>query len=499
MSQHPNESERKSPRQRMGGGPPAPGAPREVSAGHDVTADSVETQHETSVAPRRRQRMGSPVGDAAPTGPTSGTQPAVRARQRMGSGKTTEVSDTSEAMSAGETPAAPVVQRPARQRMGGQATNTIKSSEPLAQMPRHSMGAAETAKTHDGPVETPAPEASPRRRMGKPLTPATENIKPPVVAGQSGVNETAKPEAAPSLFENRKKQILIAAGVLVLAVAVVLLCRWWRNSEAGLAFLEQFPGAATTPSASPEGIPGWLGWQHFLNMFFMVLIVKTGLQVRREQRPAAHWTPNPNSFFSPKHATAKKVSISQWLHQALDVLWMANGVVFVVLLFVTGHWMRIVPTGWEIFPNMLSAAIQYGSLNWPVEHSWVHYNALQMVAYFLTVFVAAPLAAISGVRFSTWWPDKKDKLNRIYPVEIARKVHFPVMIYFVLFTIVHVGLVFFTGVLRNLNHMYTSRDVVDWIGLLVFLGSLVLIVAAWFLSRPMFIAPIANLMGKVSK
>ena len=169
------------------------------------------------------------------------------------------------------------------------------------------------------------------------------------------------------------------------------------------------------------------------------------------------------------------------------------------LLAVTGHWVRIVPTSWDIFPNMVSAAIQYASLNWPLENGWVHYNALQLVAYFLTVYVAAPLAVLSGLRMSTWWPAKTGTLNRAYPIEAARALHFPVMLYFVAFTVVHVFLVFFTGALRNLNHMYTSRDVVDWWGLGIFAVSILVIAAAWYLTKPVFTAPLAARMGTVTK
>lgn len=40
-------------------------------------------------------------------------------------------------------------------------------------------------------------------------------------------------------------------------------------------------------------------------------------------------------------------------------------------------------------------------------------------------------------------------------------MHFPVMVYFVLFIVVHVALVFATGALRNLNHMYASLGSTD--------------------------------------
>ncbi len=295
------------------------------------------------------------------------------------------------------------------------------------------------------------------------------------------------------------KGAVIVAGLVLVFLALVLLARWLRTLSGVEAFIADYSGHASQPASAPVGLPGWLGWQHFLNMFFLVLIVRTGLQVRWERRPQGYWTPRKGSFFSPGSQTPKKISLSQWLHQSLDVLWVVNGLVFIILLFASGHWMRIVPTSWDIFPNMLSAGLQYASLDWPGENGWVHYNALQVMAYFVTVMVAAPLAILSGVRLSTWWPTENEKLSRLYPVEVARAIHIPVMIYFVVFTIVHVFLVFFTGALRNLNHMYTSRDVVDFWGLVVFLGSLAVVAVGWLLTSQMFIGPAAGKMGKVTK
>ena len=83
-------------------------------------------------------------------------------------------------------------------------------------------------------------------------------------------------------------------------------------------------------------------------------------------------------------------------------------------------------------------------------------------------------------------------------MEWARAVHFPVMLYFVAFIIVHVALVFATGALRNLNHMYASQDAVNWTGFWIFVASLVVIAAAWIAARPLVLAPIARLFGKVT-
>ena len=171
---------------------------------------------------------------------------------------------------------------------------------------------------------------------------------------------------------------------------------------------------------------------------------------------------------------------------------------FAVLLFATGQWVRIVPTSWDVFPNALSAALQYASLNWPTENGWVNYNALQLLTYFATVFIAAPLAFITGLRMSSAWPKKAPGAEQGLPDRAARAVHFPVMIYFVAFIVVHVFLVLATGALRNLNHMYGGSDDASWVGFWIFAASVAAMVAAWFLARPLFLRPIASLMGKVT-
>ncbi len=157
--------------------------------------------------------------------------------------------------------------------------------------------------------------------------------------------------------------------------------------------------------------------QHFFTVFLLVLIVRSGLEVRTQKRPSAFWAPKRN----PKG----KISLSLWFHQSLDLLWVVNGAVFVVLLFATGQWMRVVPTSWAVFPNAISAGLQYVSLDWPTENGWVYYNALQQLAYFATIFIAAPLSIITGFRMSKLWPRNASRLSRAYRIEWARALHFP--------------------------------------------------------------------------
>lgn len=340
-------------------------------------------------------------------------------------------------------------------------------------------------------------EAAPTVDYSRPLP-----FTPTVWAGAAArTRPEPKPEAqriGPFTRLQWAGAVIVGGGALLYAgLLAVLAVRFLLSTPWGVDFLAAYPGEYHLPEGAPVGFPAWLGWQHFFNVFLMVLIIRTGLQVRTEKRPSVFWSPRNNG--------KRKISLNLWFHQSLDILWLVNGVIFVALLFLTGQWMRIVPTSWEVFPNAFSAALQYVSLDWPTENGWVNYNSLQQLAYFATVFIAAPLAAITGVRMSGIWPKEAKTLNRLYPVEWARAVHFPVMLYFVLFIFVHVVLVFATGALRNLNHMYAAQGSVDpdayamnWTGFWIFSVSMLVIAAAWVAARPLVLAPIARLFGKVS-
>ncbi len=285
---------------------------------------------------------------------------------------------------------------------------------------------------------------------------------------------------------------------LVVLLVVVLGAQWLRTLPDVESFLSDYPGESAVPAGAPVGFPAWLGWQHFLNAFFLLLIIRTGWIVRSGRKPAAFWTRNNKGLIRTKNAPSR-ISLDLWLHLSLDALWVLNGIVFYILIFSTGQWLRLVPTSWDVFPNALSAALQYASMNWPTENGWVNYNSLQVLAYFTIVFLAAPLAIITGLRMSGAWPKDATRLNRAYPIEIARAVHLPVMFFFVAFIIVHVTLVLATGALRNLNHMYAMQDGDSWLGFWIFAASVVVMIVAWVAARPLLLRPVAQLTGTLSR
>jgi thiosulfate reductase cytochrome b subunit len=290
----------------------------------------------------------------------------------------------------------------------------------------------------------------------------------------------------------------IGALVVVVIVAAALASRAYLDSASGQSFLERYPGESAVPAGTPGGFPWWVQWQHALNFLVILLLIRSGWMVHSERRPEAYWTRNNTGRFKTKNPPTK-MSLYLWLHLTMDVLWVLNGIVFGVLLFVSGQWGRVVPVHWNIFPNAWSAALQYASFDWPVNEPWLNYNGLQVLAYFAIIFIIAPLAAVTGIRMSPVW--RKDwKISKIYPVQVARAIHLPVMMVFSAFIVVHVALVFSTGILKNLDVMYanTGQGSESWWGLIVFMGVMIVAAAAWVAARPMFLQPVASLTGRIT-
>ena len=446
--------------------PPAGTVDVEGAPVEDAAADvaPVADAAETAEVPLRRGLPRVPGGEPWP--PAGTVRVAVPAASAAAAAEAADVADVAEP--------AHTVEVPLRQGLprveGGEpwppaGTVRVAAPEPEAEPEPQPETAAPAATVVDDAVAKTAPAPKPK--------PAPQPAPAPATAGE--------PEGV------ARQWLPWAIGALLLLAAAVFGARWFVGTEAGADFIARYDGVQPLPDNAPTGLPGWLNWAHFFNMFLMALIIKTGIDVRREKRPAAYWQPKNGG---------KKISVTLWLHQLLDVTWVALGVVFYVLLFTTGQWMRIVPTSWDAIPHAVSAGLQYLSLDWPTENPWLYYNALQELSYFVTVFIASPLAIVSGFRMSSMWPASW----KAVPVSWARAVHFPTMIYFVAFIVVHVFLVLTTGLRGNFNAMFASReDATSWIGVVLFLVAAGVTALGWRFARASVVAPVAGKTGKVSK
>jgi thiosulfate reductase cytochrome b subunit len=302
---------------------------------------------------------------------------------------------------------------------------------------------------------------------------------------------------------------ILPIGFVCLIVAVAI-AKGLRNVPSVERFMVRYPGTIETASdeANP-GFPIWVDVQHFFNLFLMIFIIRSGLQILsdhprlywtrhstpgkdwfRIQKPVPSdplWTAKQDSISLPRHfdlpGIRHSIGLARWWHLGTNCLWILNGLMFYILLFTTSQWRRVVPTSWAVFPNALSVLIQYLSLHWPTEQGWTVYNSLQLLAYFITLFIAAPLALITGLGMSPALSTRFKRLSKVLSIQTARSLHFMVLVWFLVFIVMHVSLVFATGALNNLNHIFAARNDDSWIGFEVFMASMVVVVG-WIAATP---------------
>jgi sulfoxide reductase catalytic subunit YedY len=284
--------------------------------------------------------------------------------------------------------------------------------------------------------------------------------------------------------------------LLVFLVAMPVAAAYMHWAVFGLP---PVPGSSQVipEAATPYGFPTWLRVTHYVNLFFIILLIRSGLQILMEH-PRLYWnvhcTPNtewlrltPIEVPTDRVWTAKDdarplspwiglpgyrhtVGIARHWHFLSVLFWVGNGLIFAVLLFGTGQWRRLVPVSWRVVPEAWSVFVHYATFHLPPEpNGFYRYNALQQLSYFAVVFVLAPLAIATGPSMSPaltnrfpWYP--KLPGNR----QIGRSLHFLVMCAFVVFIVGHVTMVVLTGFVRNMNHIVLGTDDTRLLG--VYLG-----------------------------
>ena len=373
-------------------------------------------------------------------------------------------------------------------------------------MPDHGERAAHESATPAASEISPAPV----RNFRSQLTSGQDVVDPLTWAGSIAPVHGIAPRVRIGRSRWFNLLWLLPIGFVGLMVAVAT-AKVLRNMPSVSRFLARYPGTidATHTPANP-GLPIWVGVQHFFNLFLLIFIIRSGLQILSDH-PRLYWTrhstPGKDWFRIQKPVpkdplwTAKQDSISlprqvglpglrhsiglaRWWHLGIDSLWLLNGLVFYILLFTTGHWRRVVPTTWAVFPNALSVLVQYLSLRWPTENGWVAYNSLQLLAYFITIFIAAPLALLTGLGMSPALSTRFKRVSKLLSIQTARSLHFLTLVWFLVFIVMHVTFVFATGLINNLNHIYAARNDNSWVGFTVFAASLILCSVCWVAATP---------------
>src|SRR5579862_8833498 len=316
-------------------------------------------------------------------------------------------------------------------------------------------------------------------------------------------------ERAVEFPQDRRHRILLRPRALVLlssAVGVVFAAAWAEFLISGLPPVSP-PGGGAAGSGE-AGFPAWACLAHWANFFFLTLLARSGLSILADH-PRLYWndhcTPGsewirltPLEVPRDRIWTAKDdaryltpllglpgyrhtIGLARVWHFFSVPFFVLNGAVFIGLAFWSGHIGRLVPHTWRVIPDAWNVFVHYATFHLPPEpNGFYEFNPLQQLSYFAVIFVMAPLSMLTGIAMSPAVDNRFPLFPKLFGSrQGARSVHFILLIGYLCFLAVHVGLVVITGFGRNMNHIVTGRDDAQPIGMIRGLIGISLVVLSW--------------------
>src|SRR5215471_3066375 len=196
--------------------------------------------------------------------------------------------------------------------------------------------------------------------------------------------------------------------VVVGLIVFIGVCQQLRTYPGVESWIAQHPGTGNFQPPVSGGFPLWERILHFLNLLFMLLIIRAGIQIladhprlnhdagcepgrellrlrgpvppdrMAQEPPERAWTAKDDAVTLPRWlglpGIRHSIGLARWWHFSADFLWILVGLTFYVLLFATGQWARLVPVNWNVIPNAISTGIQYGSPNFPPNSRATEFN-----------------------------------------------------------------------------------------------------------------------------
>lgn len=315
--------------------------------------------------------------------------------------------------------------------------------------------------------------------------------------------------------DDRRFRIWIRPSVLAilfLLVVVPVIFAWGEVFAYGLPHLPVLPQFNEGMVSGPHGFPGWVRWSHFFNFFFLMLLIRSGLSIlvdhprlyfNNDCTPGTEWirfTPlrvpkeriwtakDDARYISPVFALPgyrHTVGVARSWHFITVYGFIFTGIFFLVNLFHTDQWLRLVPTSWDTVVEAWNTFVYYASFHLPPEPDGFYgYNALQQLAYAATVFIMAPLSILTGLAMSPALVNRFSWYPKLFGGrQAARSIHFLLLNGFLGFLVVHVTLVVLTGFRRNMNHIVMGRDDLQPIGMILGFVGIAVVMLSWMVAH----------------
>lgn len=236
------------------------------------------------------------------------------------------------------------------------------------------------------------------------------------------------------------------------------------------------------------GFPLFIRLTHWFNVLFMLLLMRSGIAIlaahpklywNSDSRPGSEWLrfirkqmPSDRMWCS----TDEEVSASSWLalpgghglglgrywHFFSALCWLICGLIYLVLLFASPQWRRLIPLSWDVFPLAFKDLLTYLTLHTPprgAPYSDTPFNPLQQLTYFGLIFVLTPFQIMTGLAQSPSFIGRFPWYERLFRNrQTARSLHFLGLVAYLLFLGGHLTMIVWHGYAAEMNRMVLGHE-----------------------------------------
>src|SRR5581483_7125613 len=225
----------------------------------------------------------------------------------------------------------------------------------------------------------------------------------------------------------------------------------------------------------PGFFPYWVIVTHFLNIFFLLLLARSGLEVlsslpklywHDDCTPGRQWLRLSKKTFSADSRKLwssldeeeswhpvialpgkKNLGLGRHWHFMTIQFWILTGAVYIAMVFATGYWHYLVPTSWSIVPESIKAAGTYLQFRFPAKIPGQPFEPAQKLAYFVVIFLLAPFQIATGAAMSPSVLARFPWYGKLFGgKQGARSLHFLGLCAFAAFVVLHTFMVIIHGV-----------------------------------------------------
>lgn len=261
------------------------------------------------------------------------------------------------------------------------------------------------------------------------------------------------------------------------------------------------------------GFPLGVRLTHWFNLLFITLMARSGLAILAAH-PKLYWNIHawPNSEWldllrkklpkdrmwcssdEEKHEwpswlvlpSGEGLGLGRYWHFFSALCWLIVGVTYMLVMFTSDQWRRLVPTSWEVIPCAWNTMIEYLKFGVPeptdprfcYDAGHLPFNSLQQLTYFGFIFFLIPFQILTGIAQSPSILARFPWYGRLFGNrQAARSLHFIGLVMIGIYAVIHIIMVFWHGFAKEMDKQVLNEPHSEgsWLGLILGVSILVTI------------------------